>query len=124
MMRFQAKMIRTLLVVLLALALGLVGYGHRLILPDAPDLSAFAMPDGTLPALCLDGGQDDQRQTVQAPCPACVISAGLQIPPMVALPVVVLSGEIIEWPAPAAVHGHAHPVRAPPARGPPSIFLI
>ena len=124
MMRFQAKMIRTLLVVLLALVLVLVCYGHRLFLPDAPDLSAYAMPDGTLPALCLDGSQDDQRQTAQAPCPACVISAGLQIPPVVALPVVVLSGEIIEWPAPAAVHGHAHPVRAPPARGPPSVFLI
>ena len=72
MMRLRPHLMRSLLVVLLALALAMVGYGHRMALPAAPDLSAYAMPDGTLPVLCLVDGQDAQKHMADAPCPACV----------------------------------------------------
>jgi hypothetical protein len=124
MMRLRPHLMRSLLVVLLALALAMVGYGHRMALPDAPDLSAYAMPDGTLPVLCLVDGQDAQKHMADAPCPACVISAALQMPPVVAVPAIALGTGIVIWPLPGDVHGRAHAARAPPARGPPSSFLI
>lgn len=112
-----------MLVVLLALALGMVGYGHRMALP-ALDLSAYAMPDGTIPVLCLVGGQESSKSAAEAPCPACVISAMLQMPPVGTLPAVDLTATLIEWPAPASVSGMPPPARAPPARGPPMVSLI
>ena len=46
---------RLILCLLLTGWLGVLSKGH-LPLQDAVDLTAFAMPDGTLPVLCLDGG--------------------------------------------------------------------
>lgn len=115
-------MSQTLLVVLLALALVFVGFGHRMAGPDAPGLSAYAMPDGTLPDLCVDGSGGNSA--TDTPCPACTITAAMHLPAAVALPAVQLSRSQADWPLPAPPDAQAHQPRAPPARGPPTAFLI
>lgn len=65
---------------LLALSIALIGFAHQ---PPAAgaqpaqgvDLSAYALPDGSLPVLCLgvDGGGE---ATSGLHCPACLVSKG------------------------------------------------
>lgn len=86
-------------------------------LQDHADLSAYAMPDGTMPVLCLDGGADDAKM---GHCPDCqggtlaglpVVSVGWQIVPRVYRPAL---------PAPLAAQKAEI---APQARGPPSVLM-
>ncbi len=111
-----------LMVVLLALALGFVGFGHRMTGPVGPNLAAFAMPDGTLPELCEEGSGGNGK--TDAPCPACTIASAAQLPAVVALPVVLLTMAQADWAAPVQSVAQAHHARAPPARGPPTAFQI
>lgn len=110
------------MVIALTVALVGVGFGHRMVAPDRLDLTAYAMPDGTLPQLCLDGSGHDQ--TAEAPCPACTIVAAFLLPTQVAPAPILLAANMADWPAPVALLRPMHQPRAPPARGPPSSFLI
>ncbi len=116
---FARPFARTLMLLLLAVALGVLGFGHRVALHDPVDLSAYAMPDGTLPELCHDGGAADHGQKDQAPCPACRIIAAVELPPMITLPPVQLEPVAVVWPEAALAGASEHQPRAPPARGPP-----
>lgn len=78
-------------VTLYGLAMALMPFGHRpLNLPTGPDLSEYALPDGTLPVLCATTpgkpGQPASRSGVI--CDACLLTsapglvvAGLVLPP-------------------------------------------
>lgn len=120
--RILRHVTQRLLVALLALALALVGFGHRAFAPDALILSAYAMPDGTLPELCIQGSGDQTKD--HAPCPACTISAAMQLPQTVSLAAVELKVSQADWPATAQTLTPAHQARAPPARGPPVASAI
>lgn len=108
-------------VVLFALALILVSYAHR-----APqqtiDLTAYAMPDGTLPDLCLDV-TGDQGGT-HAPCPACTLIAGMDLGSAFVLEGIKLRSNIANWSNPAPRIWADNAPRAPPARGPPIALFI
>ena len=111
---------RTLMVLLLAVALGVLGFGHRITLHVRVDLSAYAMPDGTLPELCHDGGTADHGQKDQPPCPACRIIAAVELPPVITLPPVQLVPVTVAWPDVALADASTYLPRVPPARGPPA----
>lgn len=121
--RFARQFARNVMVLLLAVALITLGFGHRMALHDPVDLSAYAMPDGTLPELCHDGGAADHGAKHQPPCPACRIIAALDMPVVAALPAVALVVAIVVWPDTALADANAHPPRAPPARGPPAVLI-
>lgn len=123
MKRFARQFAQNVMLLVLAAALGVLGFGHRMALHDPVDLSAYAMPDGSLPELCHDGGSADPGQKHQAPCPACRIIAAVELPPILSLPPVQLEPVAVIWPEAALADTPAQPPRAPPARGPPT-FLI
>jgi hypothetical protein len=103
--------------VLLALALIGLQFGHNALAPEPIDLTAYAMPDGTLPQLCLDASGTDQQ--AKSPCPACIIAAAVVFENPVAAAPTRLAVSLANWPAPAAPLRAAHHPRSPPARGPP-----
>ncbi|MDB5661318.1 MAG: hypothetical protein JWS10_3933 [Cypionkella sp.] len=123
MIRFARQFAQNVMTLLLAVALVTLGFGHRMALQDPVDLSAYAMPDGTMPELCHDGGVSDHGMKDQAPCPACRIVAALELPAIVSLPPVELTAVAVVWPAVALADMTEHPPRAPPARGPPAILI-
>lgn len=122
--RIADRLARAGLVALLALALVLVGFGHRMALTGPVDLAAYAMPDGTLPVLCLEGGAETGKTDRAPSCPACTLAAAILLPAAVVLPAVQLATSQADWPAPATAVAEAHQPRAPPARGPPGLSLI
>ena len=111
-----------LMTVLMAGALALVAYGHQM--PIGPDLSNYAMPDGTLPVLCGGSGGDAPAQHSHTPCPACTIAHTIDFPVPSAQMLRGLSVQIINWPQPNYAVAVIHFARAPPARGPPNLLLI
>ena len=123
MIRFARQFSQNVMVLLLAVALGVLGFGHRMALQDPVDLTAYAMPDGSLPELCHDGGTADHGQKGQAPCPACRIIAAVELPPVITLPAVQLEPVAVVWPDTALADSAMHQPRAPPARGPPSVLI-
>jgi hypothetical protein len=107
---------RLILCLCLTVSLGLLSKAHMPLQDDA-DLSAYAMPDGTLPVLCSDGGADDAKM---GHCPDCqsgaladlpVVSVGWQIVPRVYRPAL-----------PAPLLAQKAEI-APQARGPPSVLM-
>jgi hypothetical protein len=72
--------------ILCVIALLFVGFGHQPIAlaQSAPvELSAYLLPDGTLPIFCLtdtDGSQKGKHLHAQ-PCDACRIGAAALLPP-------------------------------------------
>lgn len=105
---------RLILCLILTISLGLLSKAH-MPLQDATDLTAYAMPDGTLPALCL--GADHSKS---GHCPDCAGGA------LVGLTEVMVSWQVI--PRVYRPVRHAPLVAkkaeiAPQARGPPSVLM-
>ncbi|MDZ7603850.1 MAG: hypothetical protein U1A06_21010 [Hoeflea sp.] len=71
---------------LCALSLLLVAFAHRpLAVESAPaistaDLAAYVLPDGTLPDLCLTGGDDGADHSAATHCEACRIVSAVDLP--------------------------------------------
>lgn len=104
---------------LCVLALLLVGWGHHP-LRAGTDLSAFAMPDGSLPDLC--GTVAGDQASLHAPCPACTLAKAVMLPcaPQAVRPAI--TARAVDW-LQVAAHLTTTPLpRAPPARGPPAIL--
>ncbi|GLS85529.1 hypothetical protein GCM10010873_05020 [Cypionkella aquatica] len=117
--RFARQFALNVMALLLAVALTTLGFGHRMVLQDPVDLSAYAMPDGTLPELCHDSGMGDHSSKDQAPCPLCRIIAAFEIPASTGVPAVHLVAVAQVWPQLAVADASAYPPATPPARGPP-----
>lgn len=68
----SGRVLRCGLTALLMLSAVLFGFAHRFAAqPIAPDLSAFAMPDGSMPVLCQTGTDGSAPTGVHDDCPAC-----------------------------------------------------
>lgn len=112
------------LALLLAFALALIG--PHLPAPRAgaatPDLTAYAMPDGTLPVLCLTGDADGGGGATKH-CPDCVVAKVVAV--VAPAPASAPRSRRVEVarPLPETVLVAAFP-RAPPARGPPGLLPI
>lgn len=82
----RTQTIRSWVLALYALASFGMGFAHkRLEIPlTTPDLSAYALPDGTLPVLCLTpkGGDPGAPSHVHAPCQACLLTSAPGLPPV------------------------------------------
>ncbi|PWW02041.1 hypothetical protein DFR52_102706 [Hoeflea marina] len=106
------------------LSLVLVGFAHRPVAvasPAAAELSAYALPDGSLPSFCLPGdGSDGKSGARSGHCEFCRIAAGAMLPSPLAVAdtMFVLVGQAHP---PAADDRPASRVFAPgtPPRGPP-----
>lgn len=119
---FARPFARNIMALLLAVALIGLSFGHRMVLEDPVDLSAYAMPDGSLPELCHDGGADHGTKD-QPPCPLCRIIAALDMPPIISLAPVQLAPASVVWPDTALADASLYQSRAPPARGPPAALI-
>ncbi|MCO4317007.1 hypothetical protein M8997_007415 [Phyllobacterium sp. 21LDTY02-6] len=108
--------------ILCALALVLVAFAHKpvAIADPAPiDLAAYALPDGTLPTLCLtDQGSDDDHKSSWhgTGCEACRLSASfiLPVPPKANDPSVVPLPSLNVKREAALIARSAYPPAAPP----------
>lgn len=85
-----ATPLRAAIVALYGLAMVLLPYAHRHLSLDAePDLSAFVLPDGTLPLLCKSNAPGGNKASRSWTCDACRLTAA---PGLVAPPAVQVSG--------------------------------
>lgn len=71
--------------ILCVIALLFVGFAHQPVAfaqSQPPDLSAYALPDGTLPIFCLTdtGGSQKGKHLHGQPCEACRIGAAALLP--------------------------------------------
>ncbi len=64
------------IIALYALAMFTAGFAHHTVTLAKPniDLSAYALPDGTIPVLCETGGENGgSGHDAQQSCPACIL---------------------------------------------------
>ncbi len=104
-----------------------LGFAHRQMasaLAASPvELAAYALPDGTLPTLCLpDEAGGKSGKVLDRDCEACRISAASALPdaPADAEPAALAETDLIFADTPEAFHRLDFPPGAPP-RGPPSV---
>lgn len=66
---------------IIALALVLVGFAHRP-MAQAADLSAYTLPDGTVPILCLTVDEDGKARPMadRSDCEACRLVHAVTLP--------------------------------------------
>jgi hypothetical protein len=89
-----------------ALSLIFVAFAHQPLDvsgPDIPDASAYALPDGTIPVICvtLPGDKSDAHIGHGLPCGACLVAASILVPTPAEVP-----GPSVE-PGPAVVYASA-----------------
>lgn len=109
---------------LYALAMLLLGFAHMPVAAQGarPDLSAFALPDGSVPDICFGSQDGTSVPQGSAPlCAACLLTGGAGLPPHVdglAFPVFFASRPLVRATAPDRTDApqKAHPARGPPAR--------
>lgn len=102
---------------LLALALTAVSFGHTPPQDDAR-ADAYLLAGGDWAAICAD---TDRPLHGADACMACLISAGVDLPPPAGDATAVMTASLADWTLPAARIAlaqllPAHPARAPPAR--------
>ena len=110
---------------LFALAVVLNGFAHRTLVsapdPALPDLSAYVLPDGTVPVLCRTLADDADGGFAPGICPLYSLNAVSALPPApcdelgrpVAYAAIAYTQATVT--ASAAVRTATPPVRAPPA---------
>lgn len=76
------RILRTFVIAWYALAIATAGFAHQALpmAPSSPDLSAFVLPDGSVPDLCVEGANSSgsgglPQGTSQAFCDACLLTA-------------------------------------------------
>lgn len=88
-MNLNRKQFADMLRIICAMAMLLLGFSHHVISPASAsgftqqeDLSAFRLPDGSLPVLCLprEGAQDQDHGVSSSGCEACRLSASVTLP--------------------------------------------
>ncbi len=78
----RSRRFRLGVVVLVSVAMALLGLAHALPRVGPVELADYALPDGTLPTLCLVQAEPASQQSEAgvAVCDACLMGAGLQLP--------------------------------------------
>ncbi|HMN72017.1 MAG TPA: hypothetical protein PKA55_09140 [Rhodoblastus sp.] len=110
------------IVALYALAIATLGFAHKPVAAPAltaAELAAYALPDGTLPDLCLTGHGQSPDSAVADHCDACALShaPGLAAPAQVCLPAATPTR--IAFRIDPAGQFSPSPQRGPTSRGPP-----
>jgi hypothetical protein len=124
MKRRQPQVLAALVRYACVLSLLLVSFVHRpaiLVPNETVDLAAYALPDGTLPVLCLTGGTEDGKGQVDSKsCEFCRLASSIALPDAPAdFQSCALSSELPFNPSGADVFvRQAFSVNSPP-RGPP-----
>ena len=78
----QSRRLRLGVAALVIVAMSLVGFAHALPRGSLIALADYALPDGTLPTLCLSWAEPASQQSGAgvAVCDACLLGAGFQLP--------------------------------------------
>ena len=95
---------RILLITVVALSLAVSAFAHRAMpvsgqyagaqdTPAGIDLEAFRLPDGSLPAFCLNTGDDGSPGSLKETCDFCTLAHGIGIPHGAVIPLPALSGD-------------------------------
>lgn len=126
MTRRHFKPLANLLMGVVILALGLLSEAH---LPmNAPaDLTAYAMPDGTLPQLCLDasGGDNSGRGNLtDGHCPACHLIGAAALPQAAVVLVWAITPKRVRAVSKPQIKEQRRAATPPQARAPPMSFLV
>jgi hypothetical protein len=107
------------------LAMALVGFAHHGFAAagsSAPlNLSAYALPDGSLPSICFDdAGRRNDRTAQHSVCDACLLTAGpgLAAADAAASFAAPLASRVVVF-IPAATNLAARPAHVAHLRGPP-----
>lgn len=109
--------------ILYAIAAGLFGFAHRaaaLSLVE-PTLAAYALPDGTMPPLCVTDTTIPGKSELRQPCAACALGAAPGLPlaetPFEVLPTVRIIARIdVDADRRTLFRREAPTSRGPPAR--------
>ncbi|MEL6299404.1 MAG: hypothetical protein AAFQ45_12615 [Pseudomonadota bacterium] len=123
--RYRARRLRTaaaLLVIAALAALTVQPVDRALVGPRAPELSAYVLPDGTVPVLCSALGHGDGGEADATHCPLCIPAKVTAIlAPQVLLVGANVTAALVQpvtyAPAPRCVRRTPHQPRAPPGRG-------
>ena len=124
----KLRILRTFVIALYALAVASVGLAHQAmsIAPPSPDLSAFVLPDGTMPDLCANaddpaGAGGLPQGAAAAVCDACLLTAAPGTTPAAGcwLPARQAAAGMVS-PAPYSRHVLPAAHHVPHLRGPPA----
>ena len=127
MVRYGARGLKLVVLVLVALALSLLNFAHRPVVAKAigaeAQLATYVALGGSLSDLCLAGGDGDDGES-RSDCPACTVANGFALGPKSIHPT-----PIVVWSAPCERHSDTPVLSgsippAPPARGPPNPMMI
>lgn len=130
-MKYKLNSLSPLIRLVCALALVFVGFAHKVpslaAAPSPTELSAYVLPDGTLPVICFSGhdeGGGNNGQVYGTGCEACLISAAAMLP----VPLdtdrnpSVIPLETLTPPSAPSSRRHLFPPNAAP-RAPPALRL-
>lgn len=123
----QRQAARAILAALYGLAMLLLPLAHRAITAsESQDLTAFALPDGSLPEICASNKKTSDKSPGRhaSPCDACLLAgtAGLPVNP-VDLNTVLLTEPLRHGSRPALSYGERlYVFEDTRQRAPPSIF--
>lgn len=110
-----------LVAVLVAFALVMTAFAHRpAVAGPAFDLSAYVLPDGSLPDLCIPGRSEGGKAA--APCEFCRLASAIIVPQPPCEPAAILGvfiGRLAVLAQPVAAAPAVFP--AAPLRGPPLV---
>lgn len=121
----QKVWIRQLVMVGYVLSVALLGFVHHaLVMPSkaAPvDLVAYALPDGSLPSICLDDtGRREGRSALPDVCSACLLTAAAGLPTDTGAVASESISHLQQWhPSPDTLYPDARPAHVAHLRGPP-----
>ena len=125
--RALTEMMRIWVLALFALSITLVGFAHR----DAnaevrPDLSAYALPDGSVPVICFTKGdsQGEPASEKLSLCDACLLMGGANLAPACPDVLAVDFGKGVGFSQDGATLPVARLYAQPNSRAPPAVVSL
>lgn len=115
------------IVALYALAVATLGLAHKPVVVSAPtavELAAYALPDGTLPDLCLTGHAGSTEQALNSHCEACALSHAPGLAFAAQVCILAAASTKIAFAIDPAGQFSPSPQRGPAPRGPPASALL
>ena len=125
--RALADVMRVWLVTLYALSAVLMGFAHHHAHANAkPDMSAYTLPDGTVPVICfgMGDGSDKGPPGKLTICEACLAMAGASLPPPCPTVLAVDFGDGVTLTPVEQTAALARLLVSPTSRGPPASGVL